>query len=324
MFVQTQKAIKIIKFLFEYKLSSSLNLIRISSPKFIKTGTGIQDDLAGTCESIKFNINNGSTNVEIVHSLAKWKRLMLLKNDFPVGCGIYTDMDAIRKDEQLDQLHSAYVDQWDWEIVINRADRNEFFLRDIVNKIYAAILETHNAIHKKFDNLPNINKLPPHITFIHSNELLDMYPSLTPEQRECEIARIFGAVFIIGIGYPLGDGRPHGIRAADYDDWSSFNDNYRGLNGDIIFWNDVLQCPIEISSMGIRVNSHSLALQSEIMNVKCDSDFHKIIMNDVMYTMGGGIGQSRLCMFILEKEHIGQVQVSEWPDDVYSKFADIL
>lgn len=313
--LETQKAIKLIKYVFEENISNSLNLARVSAPKFVRTNSGIQDDLANTCESVKFRIPSCNFDVEIVHSLAKWKRVALGKYGIEIHSGIYTDMDAIRKDEYLDFMHSAYVDQWDWEIAIQQCDRNENFLIEIVRKIYDSIKNTEIAINKKYQFLTN--KLPQNIQFIHTEELEIMHPLMTAKERENVIAKKYGAVFIIGIGYPLGNNTPHDIRAFDYDDWSIQNGQFHGLNGDIVVWNEITQCAFELSSMGIRVDKTSLEVQSKIMNKKIDTEYHKsVINNSIPLSIGGGIGQSRLCMFLLEKRHIGEVQVSEWSESI--------
>ena len=310
----TQKAIKRIKHVFEKTLSRNLNLIRISAPKFIRMNTGIQDDLANTCSSVKFNIPDCNYDVEIVHSLAKWKRVALHKYDIETHTGIYTDMDAIRKDEKLDFMHSIYVDQWDWEMSINEEDRNEEFLKNTVNKIYNAMRKTAAIISCEFDVKLN---LPEKITFIHSEELEAQYPDMTPKERENVITKTYGAVFLIGIGYPLKNNLPHDIRAVDYDDWSTKNGQFHGLNGDILMWNEFTNCAFEISSMGIRVDAMALQEQSKIMQVPINTQYHEMVVNQTIpYSIGGGIGQSRLCMFLLNKKHIGEVQVSEWSDKI--------
>lgn len=314
----TQKAIKQIKVDFEKRLSENLNLVRVSAPKFIRTNTGLQDDLANTCKSVKFTLPSCGFDVEIVHSLAKWKRQALQRYEVPIHSGLYTDMDAIRKDETLDFMHSAYVDQWDWEMCINKTDRNEAFLTQTVEKIYDAIKNTEDVIYTQY----NIQKrLPEDITFIHTEEMEELYPNVSAKERENIVAKKYGAVFIIGIGYPLKNGKPHDIRAVDYDDWSTDNHylgkSYNGLNGDIIVWNDITNCAFELSSMGIRVDATALKKQSEIMNVPIDMPYHiNVLENKLPLTIGGGIGQSRLCMYLLQKQHIGEVQVSEWPDEM--------
>lgn len=318
--METQKAIKLIKTTFENDLSENLNMIRVSAPMFVKTKTGVQDDLAGTCESIKFYAPSCGYELEVIQSLAKWKRIALKRYNIPVHCGLYTDMNAIRKDEKLDFMHSLYVDQFDWEMHIINSDQNEKFLREMVVKIYDAMRHTEKLVHETFKHVQSLyskNCLPETITFIHSEELEELYPEMTPKERENEITKKYGAVFLIGIGYNLENGKPHDLRAVDYDNWSTQNGSYHGLNGDILVWNDVTKCAFEISSMGIRVNSVSLMEQSRITNSPIDTDYHKMVLqNEIPLSIGGGIGQSRLCMFILGKHHIGEVQVSEWPDDM--------
>jgi aspartate--ammonia ligase len=308
----TQVAIKEIKTKFEANLSHNLHLLRVSAPKFIRTNTGVQDDLANTCASVKFHVPSCQYDVEIVHSLAKWKRIALGKYQITEHEGIYTDMDAIRKDEIVDFMHSIYVDQWDWEVNIHRRDRTEETLRQTVNKIYEALKSVDRYIDEKYHR--TTGKLPLEIHFIHSEELEELYPTLTPKERENVITKEYGAVFLIGIGYPLNNGQPHDIRAVDYDDWSSPNGPFHGLNGDILVWNDVTQCAFELSSMGIRVDGQALTIQSELMHQPTNTSYHQMIYRgDIPFSIGGGIGQSRLCMYLLEKHHIGEVQVSEWP-----------
>jgi aspartate--ammonia ligase len=313
--LETQQAIKTVKTEFEKIFSDKLNLTRVSAPKFIKMNTGIQDDLANTCNSVQFHIKDCGYDVEIVHSLAKWKRIALQKYNIPAHKGIYTDMDAIRKDEKLDFMHSIYVDQWDWEMHISKNDRQEIFLRFIVGLIYKSIRQTNKKIQRTY-NLSR-QQLPKEIKFIHSEELEEMYPELTSKERENLIAKQYGAVFLIGIGYPLKDGSPHDLRAFDYDDWSTVNGNFHGLNGDIIVWNEVTQCSFEISSMGIRVDKTALMKQAEMTNANINTQYHNYVLDNIIpLSIGGGIGQSRLAMFLLEKRHIGEVQVSEWSESV--------
>lgn len=315
---QTEVAIKEIKTIFEAQLSENLHLLRVSAPKFIKTNTGIQDDLANTCASVKFYVPSCQYDVEIVHSLAKWKRIALGKYQIAVHEGLYTDMDAIRKDEVIDFIHSIYVDQWDWEVHISRDDRTEYMLQQTVNKIYDAIKSVDKFIDDKYHK--KSNKLPPEIHFVHSEELEEWYPTLTPKERENEITRKFGAIFLMGIGYPLKNGLPHDLRAVDYDDWSTPNGVFHGLNGDILVWNEVTQCAFELSSMGIRVDEKALVTQSEITKQPVQSLYHSMVLNyTIPLSIGGGIGQSRLCMFLLEKRHIGEVQVSEWSEEICEK-----
>lgn len=312
--IETEKAIKEIKNIFEEKLSEKLQLLRVSAPKFVRTGTGLQDDLARTCESVKFHVPSCKFDVEIVHSLAKWKRGALEKYKIAEHKGIYTDMDAIRKDEQVDFMHSIYVDQWDWEMCITKEDRTELFLRKIVGLIYDAIRETSLIIDEKYVKKYS---LPQGIYYIHTEELEKMYPRMTPKERENAITKIYGAVFLIGIGYPLRNGKPHDIRAVDYDDWSTSNGDFHGINGDILVWNHVTQCAFELSSMGIRVDEKALLAQATIMGQEVSTKYHQdVLESKIPLSIGGGIGQSRLCMYLLEKRHIGEVQVSEWSDEI--------
>lgn len=312
---KTETGIKLIKDNFEKKLAEKLNLQRVTAPLFLPKGTGLQDDLAGTQKPVRFKAKFSDKTIEMVHSLAKWKRYALKKYNFKKQTGLYTDMNAIRKDEEVDDLHSIYVDQWDWEFIISKDQKNLDFLKKIVQKIYQAILETEKIVNKQF---PKLNpRLPKKITFIHAEDLEKTHPSLTPEQREDKITKKYGAVFIIGIGYALKSGRPHDLRAADYDDWSTkTNKNHRGLNGDIIIWDQLKQKAVEISSMGIRVDAQALRRQLVLMNQteKEKLEFHKKILSGKLpLSVGGGIGQSRLCMLLLRKMHIGEVQVSVWP-----------
>ncbi len=313
--LETEKAIKIIKDTFQGYLSKKM--VRVSAPKFIRMGTGIQDDLAGTCSSVQFYVPNLSQNLEIVHSLAKWKRLALSRYKIPCGQGLYTDMDAIRKDEVLDEIHSIYVDQWDWEIHISENQRNLSFLKEIVNHIYDYIYQTKKYLVSLYPQLTM--DLPKNITFIHSENLYQLYPFLDSKEREAKVCQKFGAVFLIGIGYPLLDGKPHDTRANDYDDWSTeTSPDIHGLNGDILVWDAVRQDAIELSSMGIRVNKESLITQ---MKEPLQEYHHLILEGKIPQSIGGGIGQSRLCQFLLEKKHIGEVQVSEWTPEIYEQCA---
>lgn len=315
---ETEKGIKLIKDTFQTKLAHYLNLERVSAPKFLEIGTGLQDDLAGTQTPVGFKVKHTDNLIEIVHSLAKWKRSTLGRYGFKVGEGIYTDMDAIRKDEDISEIHSIYVDQWDWELVIEKEQRTLEFLREIVKKIYLAMIDTEKRILKEFPALSF--RLPKEITFIHSEELEEMYPEFTSKEREDIIAEKYGAVFIIGIGHPLKSGKPHDIRAADYDDWyTETSKKKRGLNGDIIVWDSIRKKSLEISSMGIRVDAYSLARQLEHMGLvyRKDWEFHKSVIDEKLpLSIGGGIGQSRLCMFYLQKAHIGEVQASVWPEEM--------
>jgi len=304
-FFETQEAIKIVKDTFERKLAKKLKLLRVSAPRFLLTGTGLQDDLAGTQKPVSFKVKFTDKKIEIVHSLAKWKRYMLGKHPFKIHTGLYTDMDAIRKDEDVDETHSIYVDQWDWEQIITKKDRTLSYLKKIVRKIYSAIIETEKVLSRKFPKLKP--RLPKKIHFIHSEELEETYPKLTPKQREDEIAKKYGAVFIIGIGYPLKSGKPHDLRASDYDDWATqTSEKTRGLNGDIIVWDSIRKKSLELSSMGIRVDKKALLLQLKMtgQSYKRKLEFHKgIIEGTTPLTIGGGIGQSRLCMALLQKAH---------------------
>ncbi len=321
-FFQTEKAIKLVKDAFQRKLARNLNLRRVSAPKFLVTGTGLQDDLAGTQQPVCFNTNFTDQPVEMVHSLAKWKRYTLGKFGFRYKQGLYTDMDAVRKDEDVSPIHSVYVDQWDWERVISREERNLGFLENIVRRIYSAITETEKTVKNRFCDLRP--RLPKDIAFVHSEDLESEFPSLSGRDREYEIAKKYGAVFLVGIGYPLKSGKPHDVRAADYDDWSTeTKPGYHGLNGDIIVWDEVRKDSLELSSMGIRVDANALLEQLFRTNTywRVDLDFHKAVVRDELpLSVGGGIGQSRLCMFLLQKAHIGEVQSSVWPDYVSKEF----
>ncbi len=304
----TEKAIKCVKDMFQENLSAQLALLRVTAPMVVLSGTGINDDLNGVERPVSFPIKSmGERRAEVVHSLAKWKRMKLAEMQVPVGRGIYTDMNALRPDEDLDNLHSLYVDQWDWEKVIRREDRNREFLKKVVRRIYEAVKVTENKLYVEFPQLGL--QLPEEIQFIDSEELLQRYPDLDAKQREARIAKEAGAVFIMGIGGKLSDGKPHDLRAADYDDWS--------LNGDIVIWNEVLQGAFELSSMGIRVDENSLRsqLREKGEEYKEGLEFHsKLLGGQLPYTIGGGIGQSRLCMLLLRKAHIGEIQSSIWPE----------
>jgi len=314
---QTEKAIKQIKDFFQINLASELQLRRVTAPLFVLKGTGVNDDLGGIERPVVFQIKDmADAEAEVVQSLAKWKRMMLKDYDIQMGYGIYTDMNAIRPDEKLDNLHSIYVDQWDWERVISEKERNLAFLKNVVKKIYFVLKRTEFIIYENYTEIEPA--LPEKITFIHSEELLEMFPDLLPSQREDKIAEKHGAVFIIGIGSKLSNGKAHDGRAPDYDDWSSETSNgYKGLNGDIIIWNPVLKCAFEISSMGIRVNKETLAKQLILTETEERKKlmFHKRLLNDDLpLSIGGGIGQSRLCMYFLRKAHIGEIQASIWPE----------
>lgn len=321
----TEKAIKMVKDMFQTNLAAQLSLLRVTAPMVVMKGTGINDDLSGIERPVTFPIKDmNEAPAEVVHSLAKWKRLKLTQMHVPAGRGIYTDMNALRPDESLDNLHSLYVDQWDWEKVITPQDRTLDVLKATVKRIYEAIKVTENLIFVEFPQIRPI--LPDEIVFIHSEQLLKMYPNMTPKERENKIAKRYKAVFIIGIGSPLSNGKVHDARAADYDDWSTVNsDGYKGLNGDLILWNPILQSAFEISSMGIRVDAASMEYQLKAYNqeFKKELAFHKALLNgELVQTIGGGIGQSRLCMFLLRKAHIGEVQSSIWPDEMRKTCAE--
>ena len=316
---QTEKAIKLVKDFFETNLAAELQLSRVTAPLFVLKGTGVNDDLNGVESPVSFAVSDmdGKT-VEVVQSLAKWKRMMLADYDIPHGYGLYTDMNAIRPSEELDNTHSLYVDQWDWERVVHAEERNVDFLKYIVRKIYSVVKRTEFHV---YDTYPFFApELPEEITFIHSEDLQKEYPTLTPRERENEVTRKYKAVFIIGIGAPLADGKPHDGRAPDYDDWThETSAGYKGLNGDIIVWNSVLGRAYEISSMGIRVDKASLLRQLSLTGTERRKEllFHKRLLGDELpLSIGGGIGQSRLCMYYLRKAHIGEIQVSIWPPDM--------
>lgn len=318
----TEVAIKMIKEAFQKRLSESLNLRRVTAPLFVLKGTGLNDDLNGVEKPVTFNIKSLSgREAEVVHSLAKWKRMKLEAYGVAPGFGIYTDMNAIRTDEELDNLHSLYVDQWDWEKTIDENDRNLDYLKNTVKKIYEAIRQTERDVYLTFPHITP--RLPEEIKFIHSQELLDIYPELSPKEREAEIVKKHKSVFLIGIGDQLSDGKPHDGRAPDYDDWITENsDGYIGLNGDILVYDSVLDTVIELSSMGIRVSPESLKKQLEVRHEekRLELPFHQSLLNgELPYSIGGGIGQSRLCMFLLQKAHIGEVQASIWPEQQISE-----
>lgn len=316
---ETEQGIKKIKEFFQQNLATGLRLRRVTGPLFVLRGTGINDDLNGTERPVTFPIKDlGDQEAEVVHSLAKWKRLTLAEYDIQPGYGIYTDMNAIRADETLDNLHSLYVDQWDWERVITAEQRTIDFLKTIVRDIYAAMLRTEFMVCEAYPQIKPF--LPEEIFFIHAEELRKMYPNLTPKERENEITRQKGAVFIIGIGGALGDGKPHDGRAPDYDDYSTVSSlGLPGLNGDIMIWNNVLNRAIEISSMGIRVDKEALLRQlaDSGKEERKELYFHRRLLSDQLpLSIGGGIGQSRLCMLYLQKAHIGEIQASIWPEQM--------
>ncbi len=301
----TQAAIEIIKQTFVSKLTKALNLRRVTAPLFVESGTGLNDNLNGVERAVTFDIPDADADAQVVHSLAKWKRMALGKYEFPVGEGLYTDMNAIRRDETLDNLHSVYVDQWDWCRVISREDRNKDFLKATVQKIVDAVCDTLIELQKQF---PQINtKISREVYFVTTQELEDRYPDLTGKEREIACTKENGTVFLMEIGDKLASAKPHDGRAPDYDDWK--------LNGDILIWDDVLETALEISSMGIRVDEKSL--EEQLSKAGCEErrelPFHKALLEGKLpLTMGGGIGQSRLCMLILGKAHVGEVQVSVW------------
>ena len=316
---QTEKAIKLVKDTFQENLSAELRLRRVTAPLFVLKGTGVNDDLNGVERKVSFPVKDMNESVaEVVNSLAKWKRMALADYEIAEGYGLYTDMNAVRPDEDLDNIHSLYVDQWDWERVITEKDRNLDFLKFIVRKIYEAIKRTEFVIYEHYQQIDPA--LPNEITFIHSEELLEMYPDMGPQEREAEFTKKHGAVFIIGIGGKLADGKPHDGRAPDYDDWiTPTSGNFKGLNGDIFLWNPILENAFEISSMGIRVNKSSLMKQLEISGTleRKELDFHKrLLSGELPLSIGGGIGQSRICMYFLRKAHIGEIQSSIWPADM--------
>lgn len=314
----TEVAIKMVKDAFQSTLAKELKLRRVTAPLFLLTGTGLNDDLNGVEHAVSFTIDAmDGRQAEVVHSLAKWKRYKLGAYDIAPGYGLYTDMNAIRTFEDLDNLHSLYVDQWDWEKTINESDRNLSYLKDTVNTIYRTLREVEQIVYEKFPHITPV--LPEEVVFIHAEELVKKHPGMSPKEREAQAAKEHGAIFIIGIGDKLSDGEPHDGRAPDYDDWITPNEEgYKGLNGDLIVWNPVLEIPFELSSMGIRVSPESLRKQLEERGCpeKVNLNFHKMLLDGQLpYSIGGGIGQSRLCMFLLRKAHIGEVQASIWPED---------
>ena len=306
--LQTEIAIKLVKDTFERELAQKLHLTRVSAPLFVRKNSGINDDLNGVERPVSFDISDIGEEVEIVHSLAKWKRLALKRYNFGPNTGLYTDMNAIRRDEELDNLHSVYVDQWDWEKIITPETRNEETLRHTVRRVMRALKETEEALHRANPEIePFISEK---VTFLTSQELLDRYPDLSPKERENAAAKEYGTIFVMGIGGALSDGKPHDGRAPDYDDWA--------LNGDILIWYPVLDRAVELSSMGIRVNEESLRRQLALAGCpeRAKLPFHEMLLNGKLpLTIGGGIGQSRLCMVLLHKAHIGEVQASIWDDE---------
>ncbi|WP_425449288.1 aspartate--ammonia ligase [Dethiothermospora halolimnae] len=315
--LETEIAIKKLKDYFERTLAEEINLTRVSAPLFVEPETGLNDDLNGVERPVGFTVKGDNDNyVEIVHSLAKWKRMALYRYGFTNGMGLYTDMNAIRRDEDLDNIHSIYVDQWDWEMIIKKEERTEEKLKEIVEKLYKVFKKTESYITDQYKGLEKI--LPDDITFITTQELEDMYPNLTPKEREYEITKKKGAVFIMKIGKTLTSGKKHDGRAPDYDDWE--------LNGDIIFWNPILEDALELSSMGIRVDEKALEKQLKMANCyeKSSKEFHRLLLEGKLpYTIGGGIGQSRICMLFLQKAHIGEVQASIWPKEMIDSCKEI-
>lgn len=312
--LETEIAIKLIKDNFEKELAKALKLTRVSAPLFVLPETGLNDNLNGFERAVRFDVPDINAEVEIVQSLAKWKRNALAKYCFEDNTGLYTDMNAIRRDETLDAIHSVYVDQWDWEKIITSDERKLSYLKKTVKSIYKVVLKVAKLVNKQYPAI--VHTLPKDITFISTKQLEKMYPNETRKQRERLAAKEYGAIFLYKIGWDLSDGKPHDGRAADYDDWN--------LNGDIILYYDVLDIPLEISSMGIRVDKVSLVKQlkkkGEIS--KMDNPYCKDILEDKLpLTIGGGIGQSRLCMFFLNKEHIGEVQASVWPESQIQEYA---
>lgn len=338
LFIQLQEQIATVKRVFGDTLSKALNLVELQAPLLARVGDGTQDNLCGFEKPVQVHIKNiADSEFEVVHSLAKWKRQVLADHKFPVGQGVYVHMKALRVEDDLDNVHSVYVDQWDWELVMSSEQRNISFLTDIVRRIYSAIRETENIICSKYDISP---VLPQEITFVHAEELLNMFPDMTAKEREREIVKKHGAVFLIGIGGKLSSGDLHDMRAPDYDDWSSpislsesethfkhstmnFLESLKGLNGDILLYNRSLDDVLEVSSMGIRVDADTLRKQLALLGNedRLQFNWHKrLLAGEFPQTVGGGIGQSRLIMFLLKKKHIGEVQCSVWPAEFYKKY----
>ncbi|MEG2273954.1 MAG: aspartate--ammonia ligase [Clostridia bacterium] len=305
---ETEKAIKFVKDAFQRNFVKNFGFERVSAPLFVKSKTGVNDDLSGVERAVRFDVKEqDNIEVEIVHSLAKWKRMALKKYDYRAGEGLYTDMNAIRRDDNCDNQHSIYVDQWDWEMAISREQRNVEFLKMVVSRIVGAIVDTLDETKKQFHAIDL--KLRRDVKFITAEELLQLYPNLSGHEKETAITKEYGTVFLMNIGGVLSNGQPHDSRSPDYDDWS--------LNGDILFFDEVLGESIELSSMGIRVDKNSLISQLETANAmdRLNNEYHQGVLNgDLPLTIGGGIGQSRLCMLLLQKAHVGEVQVSIWPD----------
>jgi len=321
---EMEQAIRKLKVKFQNELADQLSLRRVTAPLFVLSGTGINDDLNGIERPVSFEIPAlGGRRAEIVHSLAKWKRIKLGAYNIEPGKGLYTDMNAIRADEELDNIHSLYVDQWDWEASITPEDRNLSFLKETVRKIYKALKNTESFVCETYPQIKPL--LPEEIHFVHTEELQMKYPDLSSKERENKVVKEYGAVFLIGIGGKLPDGTVHDGRSPDYDDWSTPTENgYKGLNGDILIWNSILGSAFEISSMGIRVDKNVLLNQLKLRNEedRLKLFFHKSLMEDkIPLSMGGGIGQSRLCMFFLHCAHIGEVQSSIWPEGMIEECA---
>ncbi|MHB8955404.1 MAG: aspartate--ammonia ligase [Pirellulaceae bacterium] len=319
-----ESAIKEIKDFFEHNLAAALNLQRVTAPLFVRCGTGINDDLNGVEQPVRFSVKeDGDAPVEIVQSLAKWKRLALARYGFQVGQGLYTDMNAIRPDETIDNTHSIYVDQWDWEKILNPEERNLQTLKDAVEAIYDVIGRTEFYIASRHSNIRPM--LPAQVTFVTAEELCARYPELHPRQREDRICAEHKAVFVIGIGGQLADGQPHDGRAPDYDDWTTpHSDGGRGLNGDLLLWHPVLERAFELSSMGIRVDPPTLRRQlaERQLAERQELPFHRLLLaGQLPQTMGGGIGQSRMCMFFLRTAHVGEVACGIWPDEMVQRCA---
>jgi len=323
--LETEAAISLVKESFTEHLCKKLDLTKVSSPIALLGGTGINDELNGVERPVSFSVKAlGGQQAQVVHSLAKWKRIRLMQLGVENEKGIVTDMRALRPDEEYTNLHSVYVDQWDWEKCMSESCRTLNYLKDTVNSIYEAMRSTEQEIYKVYPTIMPV--LPQKITFIHSQELLDLYPKATPKERERAAAIEYGAVFIIGIGNKLSKGEPHDGRAPDYDDWSTLNeDGFYGLNGDIIVWHPILECALELSSMGIRVNSNSLIHQLSVKQCleNAQLQFHSMLLSGLLpQSIGGGIGQSRMCMFMLKKRHIGEVQVGIWSERERNKMRE--
>jgi len=318
---QTEVAIRDIKVFFQTNLSTELNLSRVTAPLFVARGTGINDDLNGVERPVTFHARDLGQELEVVQSLAKWKRLMLQELGFETGFGLYTDMNAIRPDEDLDNTHSLYVDQWDWERAMLPRDRTLATLRRVVERIFYVLKRTEFFLYERYPGIQPL--LPDEITFLHAQDLLDRYPGRTVKEREDLATQEHGAIFVIGIGADLSDGQPHDGRAPDYDDWVTPNeDGHRGLNGDILVWHPVLGSALELSSMGIRVSPASLREQLTLRGARERESliFHRRLLNgELPQSIGGGIGQSRLCMYFLRKAHIGEVQANVWPAEIVAR-----